>query len=247
VAELHVEAGWSGFDAGLDDRAMHHYGHALKLATDVGDAYCQAIALTEAGLAPVEHGRPNEGLKLLQVGAVTALDIPPDEQRAVVVAESGKAAVRAVALADSATALSCLDYPEAARVADRELAEARELWTPIPADPYGDLDRPAAVLELERGRLDAAEPFAVASVRRWEGGSQVSRTQSAVVLGTIHVRAGEQRGLQLAHSAIAAADRLTSVRARRRLLPLVAALEARTGSDAAQLARMARQVASTQP
>jgi hypothetical protein len=24
VAELHVEAGWSGFDAGLYDRAMHH-------------------------------------------------------------------------------------------------------------------------------------------------------------------------------------------------------------------------------
>ncbi|HWM00750.1 MAG TPA: hypothetical protein VNP92_00270, partial [Actinophytocola sp.] len=38
---------------------------------------------------------------------------------------------------------------------------------------------------------------------------------------------------------------LSSVRARRRLEPLVAALEARPGSDAKELGRMARQVATT--
>jgi len=51
--------------------------------------------------------------------------------------------------------------------------------------------------------------------------------------------------LQLAHSAITAAAKLTSARARRRLEPLVTALEARSGIDARQLARMARQVATT--
>jgi hypothetical protein len=90
-----------------------------------------------------------------------------------------------------------------------------------------------------------AEQFAAASMRRWEGGGQVSLTQSAIVLATIHVRAGEPRGLQLAHGAITSAGKLTSVRARRRLEPLAAALEARRGSDAEQLARMARQVAIT--
>ena len=85
----------------------------------------------------------------------------------------------------------------------------------------------------------------MASLRRWEGGSQVSRTQSAIVLATIHVRAGEPRGLQLAHSAVTAAGELTSVRTRRRLEPLAAALAARRGTDAEQLARMARQVATT--
>jgi len=73
----------------------------------------------------------------------------------------------------------------------------------------------------------------------------VGRTHSAVVLATIHVRAGEPRGLQLAHGAITSAARLTSARVRKRLEPLVAALEARRGSDAEQLARMARQVAAT--
>jgi len=85
-----------------------------------------------------------------------------------------------VALADSATALSRLEVPEAAQAADTALAKSRELWQPIPADAYGDLDRPAACLELARG-VDAAEEFALASVRRWEGGSRVSRTLSGVV------------------------------------------------------------------
>ncbi len=140
-----------------------------------------------------------------------------------------------------ATALAELDCWEAA---DTALRKARDLWSPTPADPYGDLDRPAACLELERGRLDVAEPFAVASMRRWEGGSPLSRTQSAIVLATIHVRAGEPDGLRLAHSAVTAAAKLTSIRVRQRLEPLATALEARPGSDPQQLARMTRQVAA---
>lgn len=61
----------------------------------------------------------------------------------------------------------------------------------------------------------------------------------------MHVRAGEPRGLQLAHGAITAVTKLSSVRARWRLEPLVAALESRPGSDYRQLSQMARQVAAT--
>ena len=57
VAELHVEAGWSGFDGGLYDRAMLHYARSLELATEAGDAYLQALVLVYAGVATVEHGR----------------------------------------------------------------------------------------------------------------------------------------------------------------------------------------------
>jgi hypothetical protein len=245
VAELHVEAGWSGFDGGLHDRAMFHYARSLELATEAGDAYLQALVLKYAGVATAEHGHPNDGLKMLQYGGVAAVSIPPDEQRAVVVGVSGRAAIEATVLAAEATALSRLDYPEAAQAADTAMVKARELWTPTPADPYGDLDRPAACLELERGHLDAAEPFAAASLRRSEGVSQVGGAQSAILLATIHVRAGEPRGLQLAHGAVTAAAKLTSVRTRRQLEPLAAALAARRGADAEQLARMARQVATT--
>jgi len=246
VAELHVEAGWAGFDGGLYDRALVHYARALKLATEAENTHLQALALKQAGLATVEHGDPNEGLKLLQVGSVTAAYIPSDDQRTGGVGVGARAAVQAQALADSATALSRLEYPEAAQAADTALAKARELWQPTPADPAGDLDQVAARLELSRGRLDAAEPFAAASVQRWEGlSNQRARTYASVVLATVHVRAGEPRGPALAHGAVTAAAKLTSVRVRRRLEPLTAALEARPGGDARQLARMARQVATT--
>ena len=240
AAQQRLQAGWAAFDAGLYHHALHHYALALELATKAGDAYCQALALTYAGLASTEHGHPDDGLKMLQFGQLTARNIPSDEERPVAVGVSTRAAVAACALADSALSLIHLGCQESAY---RELAKGRDLWLPSRTDPSGDLDLRAAQIELDQGRLDIAERFATASVRRWEGSlNQRSRTGSGIVLATIHVRAGEQDGLRLAHGAIADVTKLTSVRARRRLLPLIAALEARPGSDARELARTARQV-----
>jgi hypothetical protein len=118
------------------------------------------------------------------------------------------------------------------------LGKSRELWYPTRADPYGDLDRPGAVLELARGRLDAAEQFAAASLRRWEGISAVGRIKTNVVLATIHVQAGEP-------GAIRDVTKLSSLRARKQLDPLAIALEARPGADAKELGRITRQVAAT--
>ncbi len=38
VAELHIEAGWAGFETGSYHRAVHHFTAALGLATEAGDA-----------------------------------------------------------------------------------------------------------------------------------------------------------------------------------------------------------------
>ncbi len=242
VAELHLQAGWDAFEAGLYDRALYHYNHGLKLATESGDAYCQTLALNYAGLATVEHGHPNDGLKMLQYAQVKALDITPDGERAVV-GPGSRAALEACARVDSATALDRLGYPDAA---DAALAEGRERWQPTPAVPVGDLDRVAAELELERGRLDAAEAFAAASVRLWEGRSvHRGRTKAGILLATIHVRAGESDGLQLAHEVITGTMKLSSVRLRQRLEPLATALQARPGRDHRDLARTAHHVATT--
>jgi len=231
VADLHTIAGAGAYDGGLYDHTLYYYGRALELAIEAGDAYLQALALTYAGLANDMHGHPDDGLKMLQFAQVKAWELPRDQDR--------RHAVEATALAHSATAYARLGDPKAA---DRELAKSRELWRP--SSPYGDPDRVAALLLVSRGRLDAAEPFAAASVRRWEGGfSELGRTHSRIVLATIHVRAGESDGLRLAHSAITAVTKLSSVRARQRLKPLATALESRPGSDHRQLARMARQIA----
>jgi hypothetical protein len=172
---------------------------------------------------------------------VKSWDIPRDEQRVVVVGEIGRAAREACARADAATAMADLGALDAA---EREIATARGLWSPTRADPFGDLDRPAALLALRRGRVEVAESFAASSVRRWEGISRIGHAQSGIVLATVHVRAGEPGGLALAHRAITAVTKLSSVRARRRLQPLVAALEARPGNDPKDLARMAQQITS---
>ncbi|MGH3939556.1 MAG: hypothetical protein ACRDTG_13180 [Pseudonocardiaceae bacterium] len=241
VAELHIAAGWAAYDAGRYRRALYHFARSLELGAEAQDAYLQALALGYAGMLTVEHGHPDDGLKMLQCAQVRAWAIPDDDQRAVVVGEVGAAAVEASTLVNSATALARLGHLDAAVT---QLAKGRDLWTPAPTDPFGDMDRPAALLELQRGRLDVAEALAMASTRRWQNGRLTSRTRSRIVLATIHVTAGEQRGLQLAHTAITDTAKLTSVRIRRQLLPLADTLETRPGSDYRELARMARQVAA---
>jgi hypothetical protein len=229
VAELHAfTAGWAALDAGLDGRALYHYSRALELATETGETSLQAIALACAGLTMLEHGHPNEGLKMLQFTQVTAWNIPPRHDRAM---------IESCALADSAIAYARMgDTPAATAV-----AKSRQLWSPTRSDPRGDQDYVAARLAISQGRLDAAEPFAVASVRRWEGVSELRRTSSTIVLATIHVQAGEPDGLPLARRAILDVTKLSSIQARTRLHPLAAALKARPGTDAQELARMARQ------
>ncbi|MGH3720666.1 MAG: helix-turn-helix domain-containing protein [Pseudonocardiaceae bacterium] len=238
VAELHIEAGWAAFDAWRYDRMVRHFTAALVLAAEAKDTYLQATAMIHVGLAIREFGRPNDGLKMLQLGSLKARHIPLDEQRAVVVGSVGRAAVQAGAREEIANALAAMEDLDGAEV---QMAQARELWSATPADFFGDLDRPAALLALRRGRLDVAESLAVASVRRWEGVSPVGHASSIIVLATVHVRAGEPGGLPLAHGAITAVSRLSSVRVRRKLEPLAVALEARPGRDAHDLARIARQ------
>jgi transcriptional regulator with XRE-family HTH domain len=241
VAELHLRAGWEAFDAWLYDRAMYHYQQGLELATKAGDAYCQTLALNRVGLAHIEHGHPNDGLKMLQIAQAKVREIASDDERAF--GEGSRAALEACARADSATALAQLGDPNAAFAA---ATESRDLWQPTPAVPVGDLDKVTALLELERGQLDAAQELAAASVRLWEGrGARRGRTGAGALLATIHVRAGESDGPQLAHEAITGAMKLSSLRIRRRLEPLAAALDARPSSDHRELARRARHVATT--
>lgn len=242
LAELHLHAGWSAFDAGLYKRGMRHYARAFELATKSGDAYCRTLALTLAGLATVEQGHPNDGLKMLQAGQIGARTIPADLGRPVGIGEGSARGLGSRALADSATALAAMGDLGNAR---RRMAESRDLWTPTRADRAGSHDYIAARLELGAGRLDVARELASASIRRWEGVSERARANSSTVLATIYVRAAEPQGLALARESVSGAARLGApVRLRRLLTPLAVALESRPGPDARELARMARQVAA---
>ncbi|HZD15613.1 MAG TPA: hypothetical protein VE196_10935, partial [Pseudonocardiaceae bacterium] len=66
---------------------------------------------------------------------------------------------------------------------------------------------------------------------------------AGVLRATIHVQTGGPRGTDLARQAIDEVAGLRSTRARERLAPLAAALAARPGADARELAIHARRVA----
>jgi hypothetical protein len=144
---------------------------------------------------------------------------------------------------NSATAYALMNVPDQAK---RCLAEAREGWAPRNAFERAGMDLAAAYIQLDLHRFDIAESFAACAVGTYGEGHRRGRTLAELTLAEAHVRAGEPRGLILARQAITAVSTLQSVAARRqRLVPLVTALEARPGSDAKEIARIAHQVAAT--
>ncbi|MGH8920772.1 MAG: helix-turn-helix domain-containing protein, partial [Actinomycetes bacterium] len=217
LAELHTEAGWACYDSGLDGAG--HFTRALRLAGTARYTYGIANAAFHAGMTLVRTGHPNDALKLLQLGRfqLCANDprVPTLTAR---LARTSAAAYAAMGGVDEAT---------------RCLAEAGEGWEPRDAFERAGADFVTAGVHHDLGQLDAAEPFAASAVRAYGAGHyRRGHTVAELLLAEIHVRAGEPRGLTLAHHAIEAVSTLQSVAARREwLTPLAPALEARPGTD----------------
>ena len=233
LAELHTEAGWACHDSGLDGTG--HFTCALGLAGTARDIYGIANAAWHAGMTLVRSGHPNDALKLFQLGG---FQLRPS-------ADNPRVATLAARLArTSATAYALMGGRDEAL---RCLSEANDGWEPRDAFERAGADLGTAGIHRDLDQLDAAEPFAASAVRAYgEGHYRRGHTLAELLLAEIHVRAGEPRGLTLAHHAINEVSTLQSVAARReRLIPLAATLEARPGTDAQELARAARQIATT--
>ena len=126
------------------------------------------------------------------------------------------------------------------------LARARDGWEPPDSFERCGMDELTARVYLNLGRLDVAESYAAGAVRAWGSGERRNGVLADITLATIHVQAGEPDGARLAKTAIDGVGLLQSLRARQHWLePLATALEARPGSDYRELARIARQVATT--
>ncbi|MBV9140413.1 MAG: helix-turn-helix transcriptional regulator [Pseudonocardiales bacterium] len=243
LAELHTEAGWACHDAGLDGRG--HFMRALGLAGKAGDTYGVANVAWHAGWTLVRSGHPNDALKLFQLGQFRLRLFPPRlSPSATVPADDSSLPILTARLTRGcATAYAVMKGPNQA---DRCLVEARDGWEPPDAFEHGEGDLEAAGIALDLGRLDAAEEFATSALRSYGETHRVGRTMTQLLLAEVHVRDGEPQGLTLAHHAIEEMRTLRSAAARReRLIPLATALDARPGSDRRELARMARQVATT--
>ncbi|MGH4014814.1 MAG: hypothetical protein ACRDSL_13000 [Pseudonocardiaceae bacterium] len=240
LAELHTITAWCCHDRGAPVRALYHFGRAVELATDAGDAYQAAYALRHAAMMLVERERPDDALKAVQLGGVRLLDAPRDDPR-VPVLQSWCHVV-------SALALSRLDDAGSVRAqARRELAQSRDGWAPAHAHARADMDLITALTWLHCGQLDAAESAVTASAQTFgHSGDRREGVVADLTRARLHVMSGDAGALSLAVSAIKATTQTRSGVARQVWLPpLVEALEARRGSDYADLARTARQVATT--
>jgi hypothetical protein len=243
LAELHTEAGWACYDSGIDGKGF--FTRALRLADEAGDGFGIANAAWHAGLTLVRSGHADDALKSLQLGQLVLAGFQPGKAKpATLRTDDLRVPTLAGRLArNSATAYALMDAPDYAK---RCLVEALEGWAPSDAFAQAGMELAVAGIQLDLGKLDTAEPFAANAVRTYGKAHHRGRTQAELALAEAHVRAGEPRGLALARQAIEAVSTLQSVAVRReRLVPLAAALEARPGSDAKELARMAREVAAT--
>ncbi|MGH3869456.1 MAG: helix-turn-helix domain-containing protein [Pseudonocardiaceae bacterium] len=243
LAELHTEAGWYCYDAGVDGTG--HFARALRVADEAGDAYGFANAAWQAGGTLVHHGHPNDALKLFTLGQLhlggflggksTPATLRADDPRVLA------ATARLNRL--SAWAYAVMGGRDEAT---RHLAKAHNGWEPHDAFEHGEANFETAVIQLNLGRLDTAEQFATHALRTYGESHRVHRTEAQLLLAEIHIRAGEPQGLTLARHAIDGVSTLRSVAIRRqRLIPLTAALEARPSTDTRELARIARKVATT--
>jgi len=233
LAELHTETGWWGYDSGLDGTGF--FTRALRLAGTTRDTYGIANTAWHAGMVLTRTGHPDHALKLLQLGRFQLRPQADDSRVPTLIARLGRTSAAAYAR------MGGLDE------ATRCLAEAREGWEPRDTFERADADLGTAVVQRDLGRFDAAERFATSAARTYSEGHRRGRTMTELLLAEVHVRAGEPRGLTLAHQAIKEVSTLQSVAARREwLMPLATALEARPGTDTQELARTARQIATTQ-
>jgi hypothetical protein len=224
LAALNNLAGWCCFDSGMDLHARWHYRTAIDLAHQMGDGYELSTALQLSGVVDSARGRPNDALKFYQIGQSLL---------------SSKGDPESVSWlhAFSAYALALMGNSKAAV---EELAKARGDWRSPDKYLRADMDYQTTLVYMELRRPNEVEQL-VASLSG-AGWHRPVGVFAAVLRATIYVQAGEPRGPLMAKSAIDAVAPLHSVRARERLQPLIAALEARPGSDNRDLAQLARKV-----
>ncbi|MGH3543682.1 MAG: helix-turn-helix domain-containing protein, partial [Mycobacterium sp.] len=239
LSHIHTVAAWCCHDSGAVARSHWHFARAVELAEDAGDSYHAAYAMRHSGMMLVDRGRPDDALKLIQLGGLR-LGALPDDPRVL--------ALRAECHAVSALALSMLHQHSPSgsthRQTHAELTAARDGWTPPNAHAQADMDLFTALTWLHIGNDTSAEAAATKSVNAF-GDDRREGVVADMTLARLHVQTGEPNGLTLARSAITAVADTHSAVARECWLPKLAeALGTRPGSDAKELARQARQVAA---
>lgn len=199
-----------------------------------------SYALRHAAMMLIDRDQPNDALKLVQLADLHLSDAPRDDSRV--------PALRSWLAVESALAQAQMsDTESTARRVRSDLARARDGYGP-PSSSHAraDMDLVTALVHLHLGAFDIAESMASVSVRTFaQGTDRREGILADITLARLHVQTGEPDGLRLAASAISAVAPLRSGIARAGLAPLAAELETKPRSDLRELARRARQVATS--
>ncbi|MGQ0773546.1 MAG: hypothetical protein ACT4NY_03860 [Pseudonocardiales bacterium] len=236
LAERHILAGLCCFDAGYHRHARNHYRQAIELAIKVSDHHRAAKALKFAAQLEAVTGHPDHALKCYQLGQSVLLRAAGDDPRTAV--------LKAQLQVSSASAYARMNDHQQALIC---LRQSRDGWEPPDVFQRADFAWATADAVRRLGRLDDAEPFAASAARTFGEHERRDGVKARLTLATIHVQADEAGGLALTHQALDEVTALPSVPYPRRphLVSLAEILATRPGSDAKNLARIARQVATT--
>ncbi len=230
--------------SGLD--GIGYFAHGMELAHHAGDTYAFTNAALHAGVTLVRSGHPNDALRLFTLGKLRLDGVWPGKSTPATRRTEDPRVPTVIArlTRQSATAYAVMGGLDDAT---RHLAMVDDGWEPRDAFERAGADFVTAGIQLDLGRLDAAEQFATSALRTYGESHRRGRTQAQLLLAEVHIRAGEPQGLALARHAISEVSTLHSIAARgERLIPLAAALEARPSTDTQELARTARQIATSQ-
>ncbi|MGH3437946.1 MAG: helix-turn-helix domain-containing protein [Pseudonocardiaceae bacterium] len=237
LSQLHVIVAWCCHDSYAPRAAVHHFGQAVKLATQAEDNVAASYALRHAAMMFLDRREPNDALKLVQLAQVHLNDAPGQDPRA--------APLQAWLSAENALALAEMSGSDStASRARSQLDCARDGYDPPGSHARAEMELLAAQVHLRLGSLDTAEAMAATSVRTF-GVDRREGILAEIISALLHVQTGEPDGLPMADSVVSATATLRSGVARAELAPLATALEARPSSEHAQLARRARQIATT--
>lgn len=237
LSQLHVIAAWCCHDSYAPMAAVHHFGQAVTFATQAEDNVAASYALRHAAMMFLDRREPNDALKLVQLAQLHLDDAPCEDSRTAPLGAQ-LSALNALALAEMS------DSDSTARRARSQLHCARDGYDPPGSHARACMDLNAAQVLLLLGSFDAAEAMAASSVQAF-GADRREGILAEIISALLHVQAGERDGLRMADSVVSANATLRSGVARAQLAPLATALEARPRSDYAELARRARQVATT--
>ncbi len=239
LSDLHGVAAWCCHDSCAPAAAYHHFSMAVQLAVDAGDGYRASYALRHAAMMLIDRAQPDNALKLVQLADLHVAEASRDDSRV--------PALRSWLAVESALAQAQLSDSESAACRARsELARARDGYDPPDSHARADMDLVTAQVQLHLGALDIAESMAAVAVRTFAHGTDRREGVLAdITLAQLHVQTGEPDAPQLAASAISAITPLRSGVARAALAPLAAELEAAPRADLRELARRARQVATS--